>query len=335
MENQHSLKAYNTFGIDVYAKEIITIHQTQDLEKLFKNGILAKDFIVLGSGSNVLITKDITCPVLLNRMKGISIISESDNHVIVEAMGGEKWHSFVQYCISKNWGGVENLSLIPGTVGAAPMQNIGAYGVEIKDIFHSLTAFFYKEGEEKTFFANDCHFAYRDSVFKNSLKNKCFITSVQFKLSKYPHQLNTGYGAITSTLKSWNIENPTIKDVSNAVISIRSSKLPDPKKLGNSGSFFKNPILSSEEYVDFSKKFPTVPAYPQQNGVKIAAGWLIEQAGFKGVKYGETGAHFQQALVLVNYGKATGEEVLNMAKLIQAKIYDKFGIQLQFEVNII
>jgi UDP-N-acetylmuramate dehydrogenase len=267
-------------------------------------------------------------------LKGIVVNDTKDNVVFVTVEAGENWHEFVLWCISQNYGGLENLSLIPGNVGTSPIQNIGAYGVEIKDVFHQLEAIEIDTGKTKIFKLNDCNFGYRNSVFKNELKGNYIITNVTFKLTKNSHRLNISYGAIKDFLK--NIEHPTLKDISDAVIAIRESKLPDPKKIGNSGSFFKNPIISIEHFKILQQKFPEIPHYIiSEDEVKIPAGWLIEKSGFKGKRYGDAGVHKNQALVLVNYGNATGKEIYNLAEKIQQKIEADFNISLEIEVNVI
>lgn len=281
----------------------------------------------------MLLTQDIDALVLHINIKGISIVEETENTAIVEAMAGENWHDFVQYCISRNLGGLENLSLIPGNVGTAPIQNIGAYGVELKDVFIGCEAIHRKTREKVLFDNKNCAFGYRDSVFKGKAKDEYIITSVRFSLHKPPHTLKTSYGAIQEKLEG--IASPTIKDVSEAVIAIRQSKLPDPKVLGNSGSFFKNPVLNSFEFQSFRTEFPEAPFYEvSASEFKVPAGWLIEQSGFKGKRFGNAGVHKDQALVLVNYGNASGKEIWELAMHIQATIKNRFGIHLEPEVNV-
>jgi len=274
--------------------------------------------------------------VLHINLKGISVISESDSEIIIKAQGGENWHEFVQYCINHNWGGIENLSLIPGNVGTAPIQNIGAYGVELKDIFESCKAIHRTTLKEKTFNLEECQFGYRDSIFKNAEKGNYIITSVQFRLTKKNHKLKTSYGAIQQELEKRNVKKPTIKAISEAVIAIRESKLPNPKVLGNSGSFFKNPVISLTDFNQFRHKFPEAPFYEvSSTEFKIPAGWLIEKAGFKGQRFGDAGVHKNQALVLVNYGNAQGAEIWELAIKIQEKVKDLFGIYIEPEVTVI
>lgn len=329
-----SLKPYNTFGIDVKAKHFISINTVKELRDVLKLEDYTTKFI-LGGGSNMLLTKDIEQLVLHINLKGIEVISKTSSNVFVKANAGENWHEFVLWCIEHDCGGIENLSLIPGNVGTAPIQNIGAYGVELKDVFESCEALNLNSGEIKKFSKADCQFDYRNSIFKNELKDQYIILNVTFKLTKKEHLIKTEYGAIISELESNNIVKPTIKDISKAVISIRSSKLPDPKDIGNSGSFFKNPIISKEQLDLLKQNFPEIPSYNISNKlVKVPAGWLIEQAGFKGKTFGNYGVHKNQALVLVNYGNANGNDILNLSKLIQNTIKRIFDINLEAEVNI-
>ncbi|MBZ9630682.1 UDP-N-acetylmuramate dehydrogenase [Salegentibacter sp. LM13S] len=330
-----SLKEYNTFGVDVTARKFVSVHSTGELRDVLQQ-TYASEIFVLGGGSNMLLTQDIDKTVIHIGLKGIELISESRDDVVLKVGAGENWHQFVLYCIEKGYGGLENLSLIPGNVGTAPVQNIGAYGVELKDSFESCEAMRIQTLEVDTFSAEQCEFDYRNSVFKNKLKGEYIITSVNFRLSKKDHQLSTSYGAIQEELDRHNIEKPTVKNVSDAVISIRQQKLPDPRELGNSGSFFKNPVIKETEFKKLQKQFPEMPFYAlQANNIKIPAGWLIDQAGLKGYRQGDAGVHKNQALVLVNYGNATGQEILALSKEIQDKIYKKYGIQLEPEVNVI
>ena len=330
-----SLKNYNTFGIDVSAEMFYHIESLAQLKMT-----LAKhkgdQLFILGGGSNMLLTKDISIPVLHMDIKGIDIVVETTDHIVIKVAAGENWHSFVQYCITKNYGGLENMSLIPGNVGTAPIQNIGAYGVDLKDSFHNCTAIHIKTQESRIFDTAACEFDYRNSIFKNKLKGDYIITSVSFKLTKKKHLLCTKYGAIQEALDTNGIKNPTIKDISEAVIAIRQSKLPDPKELGNSGSFFKNPVIQLHHFLSFQSKFPEAPFYEiSATSFKIPAGWLIEKVGFKGKRYGDVGVHKNQALVLVNYGNASGEEIWDLAMKIRQAVYDKFAITIAPEVNII
>lgn len=335
VENQ-SLKPYNTFGLEVSAKYFIEAGSVQEIISALdfaKTNNLSK--MLLNGGSNMLLTHDFDGLVLKLNLKGIEIVSETEDFVEVKVQSGENWHEFVKWTLQNDFGGLENLSLIPGNCGTAPMQNIGAYGVEIKDSMKELSALEIKTGEIKIFTNEDCKFDYRESVFKNELKNRFIITDVTFKLTKRNHKLNTSYGAIQSELEKLNIQNPTIQDVSHAVINIRQSKLPDPKEIGNSGSFFKNPVISKDRFEQLQKQFPDISGYVSGEEVKVAAGWLIENAGWKGKRFGDAGIHEKQALVLVNYGNATGQEIYDLSQRILDDIFDKYGIQLEREVNII
>lgn len=337
MQIQHhfSLKNYNTFGIEAKAKSFVEVSNTEELAQILKEHQHEKLFL-LGGGSNMLLTQDIDALVIYVNLKGKTILKEDENHAWVQGNAGENWHEFVLWNIDQNFGGIENMSLIPGNVGTTPIQNIGAYGAEIKDTFVSCEAMKIDTQEIMTFTNEECKFGYRDSIFKNEAKNQYVITSVTFKLTKKNHKINTSYGAIDGELAKHGITNPTIKEVSNAVIAIRQSKLPDPKELGNSGSFFKNPIVPKSVYEKAHAQYPDMPHYTVgENEVKVPAGWLIEQAGFKGKRFGDAGVHTLQALVLVNYGNATGQEILNVSKEIQKTILEKFGIAIEAEVNII
>ena len=326
-----SLKNYNTFGINVTAKRFISVNSLHELKEILA---IEKEIFLFGGGSNMLLTADITKLVVHLNLKGIIVNDTDENDVFVTAEAGENWHDFVIWCISQNYGGLENLSLIPGNVGTSPIQNIGAYGVEIKDTFHQLEAIEIETGKVKIFTKEACNFGYRNSVFKNELKGKYIIVNVTFKLTKNKHHLNISYGAIKNYLS--NIEHPTLKEISDAVIYIRKSKLPDPKEIGNSGSFFKNPVISKIDFDKLQKKYPEIPNYiVAENEIKIPAGWLIEQCGFKGKRYGDTGVHKNQALVLVNYGNATGKEIFELAQKIQQTVKNTFNINLEIEVNII
>jgi UDP-N-acetylmuramate dehydrogenase len=331
-----SLKPYNTFGIEAFAKYFTSIDTIENIKELlqsteYKNN----ERLILGGGSNMLLTKNVDAIVVKNNLKGITVVNETAEHVFVKCAGGEVWHEFVMWCINQNYGGLENLSLIPGCTGASPMQNIGAYGVEIKDTFYELEAVHAITGEEKTFSKSDCEFGYRESVFKHQLKNQFIITSVTFQLSKNP-SFHIEYGAIKQELDAMNISELSIKAISQAVINIRSSKLPNPKEIGNAGSFFKNPEVSSNVYERLKNEFQNLVAYPLDNGnYKLAAGWLIEQSGLKGYRVGDAGVHKLQALVLVNYGGATGNEIYDLSTHVLKTVHDKFGVELEREVNII
>ena len=330
-----SLKPYNTFGIDVKARFFVEITGLAQLQKILELKAYPNRFVISG-GSNMLLTKNINALVMHINLKGISIVEEDEDTVEIKVMAGENWHELVLWTLDQGYGGLENLSLIPGNTGTAPIQNIGAYGVELKDVFTSCVAMEVDTGELVTFDQDSCKFGYRDSIFKREAKSKYIITSVNLKLTKRNHKLNTGYGAIEEELKRMGIVYPAPKNISDAVIAIRESKLPDPKELGNSGSFFKNPIVSKKAFEKLVKAHPDVPSYQRDdNKVKIPAGWLIEKCGLKGKRTGDAGVHEKQALVLVNYGNATGEEILKLAEEIQEEVNKKYGISLQPEVNII
>lgn len=335
VHQNYSLKKYNTFGIDAIAKYFATFSSADTLEELLDRNKNVPSKMILGGGSNVLFTKDYDGLVLKNEVSGIQIISEDDEFVFIKAGGGEVWHHFVLYCIARNFCGVENLSLIPGNVGASPMQNIGAYGVEIKDIFYELEAYHLEEKIIQKFSAIECEFGYRESVFKKKYKGQFAILNATYRLRKKP-EFNISYGAIGDELKKMNIKNLSVKAISDAVISIRTSKLPDPKRIGNAGSFFKNPVIENlqlselERFAD--RKIPGYKA--DENHFKIPAGWLIEQCGWKGYRKGDAGCYDKQALVLVNYGNATGKEIYNLSEEIKISVKEKFGIDLEREVNI-
>ena len=334
IQSNISLKPYNTFGIDVTARKFVEVNQLEELRQILKN-TYASEIFILGGGSNMLLTKDVEEIVIHVNLKGKEVVEETSEEVVVKAMAGENWHEFVLFCIERNFGGLENLSLIPGNVGTTPIQNIGAYGVEIKDSFVSCTALDLQTLELKTFSKEECEFGYRDSIFKNKAKGKYIIINVSFRLSRKNHRLNTSYGSIDTFLEEKGIKEPNIKDVSEAVISIRQSKLPDPKELGNSGSFFKNPVVPKSVLEELQKRYPEMPFYVlDEEHVKIPAGWLIDRAGLKGYREGDAGVHKRQALVLVNYGNATGKEILALSGKIQKKIYEMFSIEITPEVNI-
>ena len=330
-----SLKPYNTFGIDVLAKHFVSIESIDALKKVLSLKNYPEIFI-LGGGSNMLLTKDVTALVLHLNLKGVSIISEDENHVIVQASAGENWHEFVCWCLENDFGGLENLSLIPGNVGTAPIQNIGAYGIELKDSFVSCEALHIASRTIKTFTKADCNFDYRNSIFKLKEKGKYIICNVRFKLSKKNHTLHTSYGSISDELTKMEITLPSIQDISKAVIQIRQSKLPNPKEIGNSGSFFKNPVIPKLAYNKLKENFQDIPGYPvSDTEIKVPAGWLIEKAGFKGKQFGNYGVHKKQALVLVNYGNAKGTDILKLSQLIQDTILRIFNITIEAEVNIL
>ena len=336
LDENTSLKPFNTFGIEVSATYYAKFNSVNSLKLLLQQNAGLPIFI-LGGGSNVLFTKDYNGLVLKNEILGFKTIEENNTSIVIEAGAGMNWHSFVLKCIDINYGGIENLSLIPGNIGASPMQNIGAYGVEIKDVFEYLDAVHIKSGEVKRFHKSDCAFGYRESVFKRKLKGEYIICRVAYRLSKNKHKLNTSYGAIENELQNMQITNPTIRDVSNAVIAIRQSKLPDPKEIGNAGSLFKNPVVSQKKLEKLLDKYPSIPNYPStENKAKLAAGWLIEQAGWKGKTFDERyGVHKKQALVLVNYNDAKGQEILRLSDDIIADVAFKFDVHLEREVNIL
>lgn len=328
-----SLLPYNTFGIDKIARYFVQATSEKDIQNALEFAETKfLQVIILGGGSNILLTQDLQALVLKIEIKGIKLIFEDEENVFVEVGAGENWHEFVLHCIHKNWAGVENLSLIPGTVGASPMQNIGAYGVEIKDVFHQLKALNRKTKETEVFNWEDCTFGYRESVFKNKLKDQYIITQVVFKLSKKP-VFHTEYGAIQETLEQMGVASPSIKLISDAVIQIRQSKLPDPKEIGNAGSFFKNPTISKNHYIKIKDSYPNAPGYPTEEGIKVPAAWLIEQAGWKGKTFGKIGVHGKQPLVLVNYGGGDGNAIKELSREIQKSVHQKFGILLHPEVN--
>ena len=335
IQNNISLKPFNTFGIDASAKHFVSVSSMDALKEVLNLKQYQKK-LILGGGSNMLLTKDFDGLVIHINLKGIEVVSKDQDVVIVKAHAGENWHQFVLWCISHDFGGIENLSLIPGNVGTAPIQNIGAYGVELKDVFESCEAIALETKALKTFSKSDCNFGYRNSVFKQEAKGKYIITSVNFKLSKQHHKLQVNYGAIASQLEAMQVTEPTIQEVSKAVISIRERKLPDPKKIGNSGSFFKNPVITKTHFKTLLENFRDIPSYPvSDNNVKVPAGWLIEKAGFKGKRFGSYGVHKNQALVLVNYDDAKGSDILKLSKLIQKTVHRLFGISIEAEVNIL
>lgn len=337
MHENFSLQPYNTFGVDVkagYFTEIQTVEALKEAMSFSQNHNLA--LLFLGGGSNILFTRDFNGLVIKLNLKGISIQPWNENEVLVTAKSGENWHEFVMFCLDKNLGGLENLSLIPGNVGTSPMQNIGAYGTEIKDIFVNCKALNLETKEIETFDLEKCRFGYRDSVFKQESKGKYVILEVTFKLTTKNHHIRTEYGAIKTELEKSGIKNPTIQEVSQAVISIRRSKLPDPKEIGNAGSFFKNPTIPLAQFEALQQQFETIPGYPNGASVKVPAGWLIEQCGWKGKQTGNVASHKLQALVIVNAtGKASGKEIFNFSTEIINSVQEKFGIELEREVNII
>lgn len=330
----YSLLNDNTFKINVNAKYFVEIEKIDDYRAIRESSFYNKnELMILGGGSNVLFTKDINALVLKMKLKGIKIIEENEQHALVNVAAGEVWHDFVLWCIDHNLGGVENLSLIPGYVGASPMQNIGAYGVEVKDSCTQVNGVNILSGDNVQYSNHECLFGYRESIFKHELKSKVLITDVTFKLNKQ-HHFNIEYGDIKRTLEEMNVSSLSIRSISDAVIKIRKSKLPDPEILGNAGSFFKNPTVTNEQADTLKLSYPSMPQYPQAVGTKIPAGWLIEQCGWKGKRIGNTGSHQFQALVLVNYGNANGNEIYQLALDIQQSVLEKFGITISPEVNI-
>ena len=353
-----SLRTYNTFGINVMARYFATFGTAEELGELLDwsgerglgepggghraeragqsgNGG-ARQRIVLGGGSNILFTQDVDGVVLRNEVKGIELVDEDEDYVYVRAGAGEVWQEFVEYCIGRGWAGVENLSLIPGSVGAAPMQNIGAYGVELKDVFYELEAWHIEERKIYTFSLNDCEFGYRESVFKRRYRDQFVILHVTFRLAKKP-VFHTSYGAIKEELERMGVRELSIRAVSDAVVAIRRSKLPDPAVIGNAGSFFKNPTIPDEQYDILQAEYPAIVGYHTTgtDTTKLAAGWLIEQCGWKGFRRGDAGVHARQALVLVNYGGATGREIYDLSEEVLQSVREKFGVELEREVNII
>jgi len=330
-----SLQPFNTFGIGVSARYFASFQTEENVLEILESKLIGSHSpLILGGGSNILFTKDVDGLVLKNEIISIELIHQDNEFVYVKVGAGVSWHSFVMYCIDNNYAGVENLSLIPGNAGASPMQNIGAYGVEIKDVFHSLEAIHIHDKTKVVFNNNECNFGYRESVFKNRFKNQFVITSVTYQLKKTP-VFNISYGAISQELEKMGASELSIKVISQAVMNIRRSKLPDPKLIGNAGSFFKNPEISSTQFESLKIQFPNVVGHPTQHDfIKVAAGWLIEQAGWKGFRDGDAGCHDKQALVLVNHGKATGKQILELSEKIINSVNDKFGIELSREVNI-
>ena len=337
IQENYSLKNRNTFGVEVSAKYFAEIKSLDQLTQILRNTSVQKfKMLFLGGGSNVLFTQDFDGVVLQLNLKGISEKIVSDNEVLVTSQAGENWHEFVQFCLDKDYGGLENLSLIPGNVGTSPMQNIGAYGTEIKDTFISCKVLNLETLVVEEFNNEKCDFGYRESIFKKEGKGKYVILEVTFKLTRKDHLIKTEYGAIQSELKNLGIEDPTIQEVSQAVINIRQSKLPDPKVIGNAGSFFKNPSISVEQFLEVQKTHPEMPNYPQGDLVKIPAGWLIEQCGWKGKQIGNVASHELQSLVIVNKtGLASGKEIYDFSTMIIESVKEKFGIELEREVNII
>lgn len=336
IQDNKSLQPFNTFGMNVLARYLVTVSGSDEVRASLQWATTQRlQSFILGGGSNILFTKDVDGLVIQNGIKGIEKVFEDEEHVYLKVGGGETWHGFVLYCLGHDYAGVENLALIPGLAGASPMQNIGAYGVEIKEVFHELTAIHRATLEEVHFSNKDCEFGYRESVFKHRYKDQFIITDVTYKLSKKP-AFKVAYGAIKQELEKAGVQNLSIQAIANAVIAIRSSKLPDPKEIGNAGSFFKNPSVSKEQFEILKLRFPEIVAYENpDHTMKLAAGWLIEQAGLKGYRKGDAGVHARQALVLVNYGSAGGAEILDTCRLVQETVYKRFGVELSPEVNIV
>jgi UDP-N-acetylmuramate dehydrogenase len=336
IKEKQNLRSYNTFGIDAICDFFVEINSAEEFKALVQTEVYKNNpKLIIGGGSNLLFTKDFKGLVIRNNLKGLEIVRENSEMAIVKAGAGEVWHDFVMWCIDKKLCGLENLSLIPGCVGASPMQNIGAYGVEIKEVFRELEAYDMVTAEKRIFTKEECHFGYRESVFKHELRNRYLITSVSYTLTKDP-KVNISYGAISTELEAAGIKTPDIKDVSEAVIRIRKSKLPDPAQVGNAGSFFKNPEVSKEKHSQLKTDFPELVSYPLPSGnFKLAAGWLIEQCGLKGYEHNGAAVHTKQALVLINKNNATGKAVFELSGYVLQKVFDKFGVTLEREVNII
>jgi UDP-N-acetylmuramate dehydrogenase len=346
IEHNKLIKSYNTFSINAYSDSFALFNSLEKLSELLHSYQQIKNnnqnsVLILGGGSNLLFTSNFNGLILKNEIKGIRVVKEDKHHIYIQAGAGENWHQFVLYCIKHNLAGVENLSLIPGNVGASPMQNIGAYGVEVKDVFHSLEAYHIRDKKIATFTLNDCEFGYRESVFKRKFKDEFVILDVTYRLNRIP-DYKTSYGAIGQELEKMGVKDLSIQVISQAVINIRSSKLPDPAVIGNAGSFFKNPEISSHQFQELTRMFPGIVGYDLPNGnVKLAAGWMIEQCGpsdgtsWKGFRKGDAGCHQKQALVLVNYGNATGSEIFDLSEEILQSVKVKFGVLLEREVNIV
>ena len=333
-EQDVSLKAYNTFNIDVKARDFVSIDDEAELRSLVRQ-VYADEIFIISGGSNMLLTQDIDKTVVLINNKGIDLFKEDEEHVLVDVAAGEDWHNFVLWAVYHDYGGIENLALIPGCVGSSPIQNIGAYGVELKDTFQQCEAIQIQTGEKRFFTNAECQFGYRDSIFKNELTSQYIITKVRFKLKKRPHTVRADYRSLRNYLEEKGIYEPEIADVANAVTSIRKSKLPNPRETGNCGSFFKNPIVDKQQFKNLQKSYPDIPSFDLgSERIKIPAGWLIEQCGFKGFRKNDAGVHDKQALVLVNHGNASGKEILDLSKKISMSVQGNFGIQLRREVNV-
>lgn len=335
VKENFDLKDHNTMGVRANARYFASVTSANELRQLLlqpEYKVLPK--LMLGGGSNLLFVNDFEGLVIHLDIKGREVIEENEEEVLLKIGAGENWHETVMHAVENGWGGIENLSLIPGSVGAAPIQNIGAYGVELEEVFESLEAIDLETGISKTFDKQACNFGYRDSVFKNELKGKYIITHVTLKLQKEP-ELNTSYRALSEHLEERGISDPTIKDISETVIEIRQSKLPDPAEIGNTGSFFKNPVISAEAFKELQQEYPDIPNYPAGDEIKIPAAWLIDQCGWKGKQIGDAGVHKVHALVIVNYGNATGAEIIELAGKIRNSVFKQFGVELTPEVNIV
>jgi len=337
IEENVELLSFNTFKIKAKARYFVAIHTVSELQELLKTSLYqSQRKLIIGGGSNILLTGDFNGLVIKVDIKGIEIVEENDTVISLKVGAGESWHGLVMHCVKNNWGGIENLSLIPGTVGAAPMQNIGAYGIEVKEVIKNVEGINLTTGELETFTNPECEFGYRESVFKQRLKGKYFISSVTLSLTKKNHPFNTSYGALQTTLDARGVTQLSVKEISDAVIEIRQQKLPDPKMIGNAGSFFKNPTITREHYEELRKEYSSIPGYVIDiQYIKVPAGWLIEQCDWKGKTFDNIGVHPNQSLVLVNYGGGTGEKIWELATKILSSVKEKFGIQLQPEVNVI
>ena len=336
IKEQYSIKPYNTFDINVDAKYFTEVASVEELQKAIEySKQLELPILILGGGSNLLFTQDYPGVVIKMNLKGIELVKEDDKHVYIKAGAGENWDGFVDYCCEAGYDGLENLSLIPGSVGASPIQNIGAYGVELKDHFYKLEFYDFDSKSVRIIKKSECTFGYRNSIFKNELKQKGVLLSVTFKLDKNP-TFETEYGAINDELDRMGVTEISAIAIRNAVINIRRNKLPDPEEIGNAGSFFKNPVVTFEKYKELSVRFPGMVSFKQSNGTfKLAAGWLIDQCGWKGFRKGDAGVHDKQALVLVNYGNATGKDIYNLSEKIKTSVFEKFGVELELEVNMV
>lgn len=331
------LLPYNTFHLKSTARYFAVVRTVAELKELIHTETFRQNkILILGGGSNMLLTQNFDGLVVKNELVGVQIIEEKEDSITLKVGAGENWHSFVMFCVGENYGGIENLSLIPGTVGAAPMQNIGAYGVEVREVINNVEGISLSDGEARVFSKEECRFGYRESIFKQELKDKYFISSITLTLSKKHHRFNTSYGAIAEVLEQKKVKSPTIRAVSDAVIEIRRKKLPDPNFIGNAGSFFKNPSIEKQKFEAMKEKFPALPSYPGENNlIKIPAGWLIEQSGWKGKTLENIGVHKDQALVLVNYGGGEGKKIWQLARDIQSSVKEKFDVMLSPEVNVI